>query len=85
MFETNKVASYLTRITQIRDDLVTVEETINSEELVRLALGGFPSKWDVFGDGIIARENMPSWDRLSNHFIQEETKRCSKIVGQYDV
>lgn len=44
MFETDTVASYLTKITQIRDELVAMREIIDSEELVRLALGGFPTK-----------------------------------------
>lgn len=51
MPETNTVASYLTRITQIRDDLATIRETIDSEELVRSPLSGFPPKWDAFVNG----------------------------------
>lgn len=69
MFETETVASYLTRITQIRDNLVAMGEIIDRKELDKLGLSGFPPKWDVFVDGIVARENMPSWDRFWGDFV----------------
>ena len=31
--------------------------------------------WDVFVESVVAREHMPSWDRLWDDFIQEETRR----------
>ena len=51
MSETDIVSSYLTKITQTRDDLAAGGETIDSEELVRSTLSRFPLKWDVFVDG----------------------------------
>lgn len=72
MFKSDTVASYLTKITQFRDDLGEVGETVDSEELVRSTLSGFPLKWDVFVHEIVTWENMPSWDRLWDDFIQEE-------------
>jgi hypothetical protein len=35
------VASYLTKFTQIRDELATVGEVVDETELVRIALNGF--------------------------------------------
>jgi len=64
--------------------LATLGETIDSEGLVRSTLSGFRPKGDVFVDEIIARENLPSWDRLWDYCVQEETMRHSKTVGQHD-
>ena len=54
------VTSYLTIVFEVRDELETVGETIEGLELVRTTLVDFLKKWEVFIDGIIARENMPS-------------------------
>lgn len=74
MSKTNTVASYLTRVSQIRDGLGAVGETIKDEELVRTTLNGFLEKWAPFVKGVVARENLPNWERLWDDFIQEETR-----------
>ena len=32
-------------------------------------------RWAVFVESVVAHEHMPSWDRLWDDFIQEETHR----------
>ena len=44
-------------------------------ELVRTALNGVAKPWTVFVESMVAREHMPTWDRLWDDFIQEETRR----------
>ena len=56
----------------MRDELAAVGETVDSAELIRVALNGFSKSWEMFVWGIVARENMPSWERLWDDFIQEE-------------
>jgi hypothetical protein len=46
---------YLTRITQIRDELAVVGEKTEDPELVRIALDGFTKSWNVFVRGVVAR------------------------------
>jgi hypothetical protein len=75
MTKTENVATYLTKITQVRDELGVVGEVIADNELVRTALNGVTKQWVVFVEGIVARENLPKWDRLWDDFIQEETRR----------
>jgi hypothetical protein len=41
------VTSYLTRITQIPNELATVGEKVEDQELVRSALKGFYEPWDT--------------------------------------
>ena len=54
------MASYLTKITQVRDELATVGEAIESVEMVRISLNGMTQQWSVFVQTIIGRENMPN-------------------------
>ena len=68
------VTAYLTRVSQVRDELAAVGETVDSAELIRVALNGFSKSWETFVRGIVARENMPSWERLWDDFVQEELR-----------
>ena len=58
------MASYLTNITQVRDELAAVGEVIENAEMVRTTLNGMTHQCSVFVQTIIGRENMPKWDRL---------------------
>ena len=69
------MTTYLTRITQVRDELGAIGEVIQSVELVRTSLNGVAKPWAVFVESVVAREHMPSWDRLWDAFIQEEIRR----------
>jgi hypothetical protein len=42
------VASYLTRLAQVKDELAAVGEIISEAELGRIAMKGFTKEWDVF-------------------------------------
>jgi hypothetical protein len=76
------ITSYLSRFTQIRDELGAVGDILDSSKLVRTPLNGFTKSWESFVHGIVAREHMPSWERLWDNFIQEETKRGSGSTSQ---
>jgi 2-phosphoglycerate kinase len=52
--KTDSVISYLTRITQVCDQLGVVGETMTDVELVRVALNGFTKPWTSFIKGICA-------------------------------
>ena len=58
----------------MRDELAPVGETVDSAELIRVALNGFSKSWEMFIRGIVARENMHSWERLWDDFVQEELR-----------
>ena len=67
------VVPYLTRLTQIRDELGVVASKTVDEELVQIALNGFSKPWDTFVKGVVAREKLPDWKILWDYFVQEET------------
>jgi hypothetical protein len=74
MSKTDTVASHLTRISQVHDELTTVGEEVKDDELVRTDLNGFLEKWASFVKGFVAREHLPDWQRLWDDFFQEETR-----------
>jgi hypothetical protein len=75
MTKAENVVTYLTRLTQVRDELGVVGEAIVDSELVRTTLNGVSKQWVVFVEGIVAREKLPNWERLWDDFVQEETRR----------
>jgi hypothetical protein len=74
MMKTDSVTSYLTRFSQIRHEFASVGEVVDRSKLVRTALNGFSKPWESFVRGIVAREHMPSWERLWDDFVQEELR-----------
>ena len=68
------VVPYLTRLTQIKDELGAVGSKTVDEGLVRIALNDFSKLWDTFVKGVVAREKLPDWQRLWDDFVQEETR-----------
>ena len=71
------VASYLTRVAQVKDELAAVGDIILDSELVRIVLKGFTKKWEVFVKCIVGREKLPNWSRLWDDFTQEEIREGS--------
>jgi hypothetical protein len=74
MAEGEGVIPYLTRITQIRDELAIVGEKTEDLKLVCIALDGFTKSWDVFARGVVAREKILDWQQLWDDFVQEEIR-----------
>jgi len=47
------IQSYFMRITQIKNDLLSIGEVIADRELTLIALGGHPRSWDLFNTTIL--------------------------------
>jgi hypothetical protein len=82
MLEDELVTSFLGRYTQIRDELATVGEVVNPNSLVRQAMNSFTKPWGPFLQGIVAREVMPTWERMWDDFVQEEIRLAVEASGQ---
>jgi uncharacterized membrane protein YgcG len=82
MLEDESVTSFLARFTQIRDELGAVGEVIVPNSLVRQALHSFTKPWASFIQGIVAREALPTWERMWDDFAQEEIRLASESSGQ---
>ena len=60
MTKAEGITSYLTRISQVRDELAVVGKVVPGSELVQTAVNGVAKPWVVFVEAIFARENLPS-------------------------
>jgi hypothetical protein len=82
MLEDESVTSFLGRYTQIRDELGAVREVVNLNSLVRTALNSFTKPWGPFVRDIVAREVMPTWERMWDDFVQGEIRFVAEASGQ---
>jgi hypothetical protein len=82
MLKDESVTSFLGRFTRIRDELGAVGEVVEPNSLVRQALHSFTKPWGPFIQGIVAREALPTWERMWDDFIQEEIRLASETSGQ---
>jgi hypothetical protein len=81
MLKSESVTSFLGRYTQIRDELGAVGEVVDPDSMVRIALNNFTKPWGPFVRDIVAKEIMPTWERLWDGFVQEETRLISEASG----
>ena len=75
------VASYLTRVAQVKGELTAVGDIVPHSELVRIALKGFSKKWDIFVKCIIGAERLPNWSRLWDDLLRRRFERGLRAVG----
>jgi hypothetical protein len=69
MTKIESVSTYLTKFTQMRDEIGVVGEVVVENDLVRITLNGVTKQWVVFVERIVARGNFPKWDHLWDDFI----------------
>jgi hypothetical protein len=69
MLKDESVTSFLGRFTQIKDELGAVDEVVEPNSLVRQALNSFTKPWGPFVRGIVAREALPTWERMWDDFV----------------
>jgi hypothetical protein len=72
------VTSYLTKLTQVTDELAAVRDIILEEKMVCISLNRFGKQWDVFVKCVVGRVKMPTWERLWDDFTQEQIQEGSK-------
>jgi hypothetical protein len=58
MANKESVVTYLTKFTQIRDELAVVGEAVYETQRVRTALNGFTKQWEMFVRGVVAWEKL---------------------------
>jgi hypothetical protein len=59
MSKTDTVVSYLTKVIELRDQLVTIGMKVEDKELVSIALNGLAPSWMPFVQGVCAHETLP--------------------------
>ena len=77
MSRSDSIVSYLRRVSQLRDELGVIGDTIDDAELVTATLNGFSSSWDPFVQETCAREKFPKFDKLWTNCVQEKARLLS--------
>eukprot|EP00253_Pinus_taeda_P020214 PITA_20214 len=67
------IQSYFLRITEIKNDLLSIGEVIPDRELTITTLGGLPSEWYIFRTTLLNNDRIPGFEELMSRCIQEET------------
>ena len=68
------VQSYFLKLTEIKNNLLTIGKTIADREMVLIALGGLPSEWLVFITTILNNNVIPDFVEVLSRCTQEETR-----------
>jgi hypothetical protein len=64
------VASFCSRIAQIRDQFLVTVVTVNDDDLVQAIFDGLSSSWENFLSSVSEREIQPTFDRLWHDCLQ---------------
>ena len=72
MEKDDTIASFFTKISQIRDQLAAIRVNVDVDELVQTAVDGLPPSWETFLSSVNACENQLNFERLWHDFLQEE-------------
>jgi hypothetical protein len=72
------LASFCSRIAQIRDQLLVTGVTMNDDDLVHAIFDGLPSSWETFLSSASGREIQPMFERLWHDFLQEESHTTTR-------
>ena len=65
------IQSYFLRITEIKNDLISIGEVILDREITLTTLGGLPPEWYVFRTTILNNDRIPRFEELMSRCIQE--------------
>eukprot|EP00253_Pinus_taeda_P003183 PITA_03183 len=66
--------AYFLRITEIKNDLLSIGETITDREMALTTLGGLSSEWYVFKTTLLNNNVILGFEELMARCIQEETR-----------
>jgi hypothetical protein len=72
------IASYFTRVTELRDQLGDIGETISDKELSIYILRGLPNSWESFVQSMSGRSKIPKFNKLWADCTEEEARLAAK-------
>jgi hypothetical protein len=78
MTKSDSIATYFMKVSQLRDQIKAIGDTIDDAKLVTMTLNELPSSWESFVQRICGWEELPKFDQLWTDCVQEEAKLLSK-------
>ena len=67
------VASFFSRIAQIRDQLLVTGVIVDDDDLVQAIFDGLPSSWETFLSSVSGIEIHPTFERLWHDCLRKES------------
>jgi hypothetical protein len=78
MTKYDTIASYFVRISQLRDHLQAIEESIPEKEVVNIAVNGLSKSWDAFSTSMNIKMEFPTLEELWTCCAHGDTRLNSK-------
>jgi hypothetical protein len=72
------IASFCSKIAQIRDHILVTGITMDDDDLVHAIFDGLPSSWKTFLSIVSGREIQPMFERLWHDYLQEECRTATR-------
>ena len=74
MQDSESIQSYFTRVSQIREQIEAIGDSVEEAELVMTTMNGLSRPWDPFIKGICSRRKLTKFNRLWEDCTQEEAR-----------
>jgi hypothetical protein len=78
MQNSETIHSYFSKVNQIKEQIESIGDTVNGEEIVMTTLNGLPRSWDAFIQGICSRRKLLEFNRLWEYCNQEEARTTTR-------
>jgi hypothetical protein len=72
------IQEYFSRISQFKEQLEAIGNTIDEDKLIMMALNGLTRPWDVFIQTVFSRTEKLKFDSLWEECIQEESRVANR-------
>ena len=74
------IQDYLTRVSQIKENISTIGDTLNEDGLVMNSLNGLARPWDPFIQTLCAIKESMKFDIVWEECIQEEARSSTQRI-----
>ena len=64
MQDSKSIQSYFTRVSQLKEQIETIGDSVSEAELVMTTMNGLPRPWDPFIKGVCSRRKLTKFSRL---------------------
>ena len=80
------IQDYFIRVSQVKEKLCAIEDTLDEYELVMTLLNGLTRLWDSFIQTLCARKESMKFDLVWEDCIQEEARVANReaLLREYD-
>ena len=78
MSKGESIQDYFTRVSQFKEKLSAIGDTLDEDELVMTSLNGITTPWDSFIQALCARKESMKFDIVWEDCIQEEARVDNK-------